>query len=58
MVEVEGGVAAVAGLAEGVRSIRVGRDCPIGAAEVGRHHFFGWCECWTAWTRWDGGGGG
>lgn len=57
VVKVESGVAAVAGLAERVRPIRVGGDCPVGAAEVGRHHLLGWCKRWTKKTR-DGGSEG
>ena len=46
VVKVERGVASVARLAEGIRSIRVGGDRAVSAAEVGSHHFFGRRESW------------
>lgn len=47
MVEIECGVAAVTGLAEGVRAIRVGGDRAVGAAEVGRHDLLGRRKGWV-----------
>lgn len=58
MVEIERGVAAVAGLAEGVRAICVGGDRAVGTAEVGRHHLLGRRERWSANNKVDGGAEG
>ena len=51
MVEIERGVAAVAGLAERVRAIRVGGYRAVGAAEVRRHHLLGRRERWQQQSR-------
>lgn len=51
VVEIERGVAAVAGLAEGVRAIRVSGDRAVGAAEVRRHHLLGRRERWQQQSR-------
>lgn len=56
MVEVEGGVAAVAWLAEGVRPIGMRGNRAVGAAEVWRHHLLGWRERWTQYMGRRGGG--
>ena len=48
VVEIEGGVAAITGFAEGVRAIGVGGHRAVGAAQIWRHHLLGRRKRWTA----------